>query len=452
MPQKKQDHDGPWNSTTLKGMNFSKTESICARYIGFDDLGHLRRWQASHQFLNSWNGTPCGVMRNRPDKSLPPLNEQSTAQERLKRACVAIFHLVHSSNDTTFDAEAQSRIQQHSIFTDKSFPVVDSAPPTLPTWRNYSIDAWGEPYNRAMNAFMLFNLQLSRWSERHGKPDGLKSKKIPDKLIPRFMTAAAGQDPNGTRSSPSIEVEPGLVQRIQAHQPVEMLKPLRLEIYWADPIPTKEDLDQEHGSVPENTKASPDLRRLHGSEWRDSVRMLYEFSRLGRNFSSISYMYQDPATKDDEMLDLLNGAWLRTQEVFRRLDPSLLSQSKIRFKTRPLAGDEVLMEWTGIPSSLEADLVITPDGGVHVVRLPSSANDHPEQQQQQQKPPSEAPSNGMDLDSSNVPPKGQPEEQPRQPTSEEQANNIDLEDSSIVPTDAHPPTPTPIIPSISFRP
>lgn len=107
-------------------------------------------------------------------------------------------------------------------------------------------------------------------------------------------------------------------------------------------------LEEEFESIPEFTMVGSDPRAMFDAEWRDKFRALYQFEKLKRNFLTLTFTWTENG--EDENMDLLSTDWTKAQTLFQRLEQKDLS--KIKFKTRELEENEVLREWSNVPSVL----------------------------------------------------------------------------------------------------
>ena len=60
----------------------------------------------------------------------------------------------------------------------------------------------------------------------------------------------------------------------------------------------------------------PDPRGFSGAEWRDKIRVLYDFQRLNLNFATIVFRWQE--NDMDEDMNLLEDDWnkpVRTMKI-----------------------------------------------------------------------------------------------------------------------------------------
>ena len=198
----------------------------------------------------------------------------------------------------------------------------------------------------------LFKIDLSRWHKRQGKSEGLKSQKIPLTYTPAFMTTHEGE---ASESTGQVQIRP----------PVEMLESKKFSLYWADDLTVKETLESLHNTIPSSVVDGPDPRCFFGAEWRDQIRVLYDFQRLNLNFATIVFRWQENDINKD--INLLEDDWNKAQGLFGRLPQNEIG--RIRFKTRPLEPGEVLYEWSGVPSVLSSYMTST-NGRVEVIEQP----------------------------------------------------------------------------------
>ena len=377
--------DLPWDTQTFKGIDCSKNEQKTARYLGYDDVGEYRKYQASHIFLNLWliwnstqeskrfrinqtfkilnstkpqdrteqfGGTIPELQQRYPLSSNPTPDDTVDTENRKRFMTSLLFLLVH--DDTDFDPEKQMTLEREEFTNrpdNKTLPKTVDGPIT-PKWGPHPNESWGEPYNRAWMCISQFNNTWSRWNERQGKPTGLAKTPIPETNIPSFMVASnTGHDL--PRSKPTVEVK----------QATSMLEPKTFSLYWADDIARKDELEAKHQVIPVFSQQGPDPRALPAAEWRDSVRVLYDFEKLKLNFLSVRLQYKED--DQDEALDLLNEDWSVVQAVCTRVDQTNLQ--KIKFRTRPQEVGEVLRERTGVPSVLKQYVEHTGHGHVQQV-------------------------------------------------------------------------------------
>ncbi|KAL8779986.1 MAG: hypothetical protein Q9213_006675 [Squamulea squamosa] len=219
----------------------------------------------------------------------------------------------------------------------------------------------GEPYNRAINAFQIFSTDLTRWQERQGKLNGkgLKAYKIPSSEIPSFMRPMTGVQSASTMGS-------GLVQ---SPPPNKMLEEIIFPLYWDDEEARKEALEREFQKIPMDSIPGPDPRSYSGKEWRDGVRLLYDFERLSINFLSIVFVYLDRYDHSRQSLDLLDGNWEEVRDVLTGLTQTQIT--KIKFKTRPWKESEMLREWASVPSNLRTYMTIPAEGCIEPTSVAS---------------------------------------------------------------------------------
>ena len=377
--------DFPWDAQTLKGIDCSKNEQKTARYLGYDDVGEYRKYQASHLFLNMWllwngvldskpfrihatfkilnstqpkdrteqfGGTILELRQRYPFSSPPTPDDAVEAENRRWFMTSLLFSLVH--DDSGFDPEKQITLEREEFTNrpdNKTLPKIVNAP-IVPKWGPHPNESWGEPYNRAWMCIAQFTTSWSRWNERQGKKTGLLKSPIPEVFIPSFMAASnAAQDV--TRSKPTLEIK----------QATSMLEPKTFSLYWADDAARKDELEATHQVIPVFSQQGPDPRALPAAEWRDKVRVLYDFEKLKLNFLSLKLHYTEE--DQDEALDLLNEDWSVVQAVCTRVDQADLQ--KIKFRTRSQEVGEVLRERTGVPSVLKKYVEYKGDGRVEQI-------------------------------------------------------------------------------------
>lgn len=270
-------------------------------------------------------------------------SDEDSAPDKVKRQKLIagfVYNLVH--DNPPFSLERQKETAQTFEEKYEHLPAIEEAP-QMPVWGPLENEEWGEPYNRAIAALQIFSLDLTRWGERQGKAGGLDSKTSKRPLaklaMPSFMRGQSCESQNGSS---------GLVR---IRDPVEMLQAKKFTLYWANPKSDKDSLEETYGSLPSSSLLGPDPRSLPAAEWRDKVRVLYEFERLSINFDSIRFTWQEDQ-KDEEDLDLISCDWNHAQETFTRLPEKDIG--KIRFKTRSLFQNEVLQEWKEVPTILKS--------------------------------------------------------------------------------------------------
>ena len=253
-----------------------------------------------------------------------------------------IYQLVHHAQGYRWDFQDQITELFDMQFPDNPLPGLDD-PPATPQWGPLPGEAWGEPYNRALNAFQMMTKNITRWDERHGKSNGHAPNQLDQALKPQFM-----KESSQTTSTAGVLL----------HEPVTMLDKKVFKVYWGDPEKVREDLENRFDILPNTTMIAPDPRAMGGEEWRDKIRDLFHFRRLERQFLSLSLSY----IKDDEaeVLDLLSCDWSEAQEIFSTLPVDAIK--RIRFKTRSLATGEVLKEFRGIPNALKKYMKTTAEG------------------------------------------------------------------------------------------
>lgn len=194
-----------------------------------------------------------------------------------------IYQLMHYAE--VYNPEIQAKIagQFAEKFPNTKLPALDEAPLTS-KWGPFPREAWGESYNRALNAFRMIAKNLTRWEERHGKANGYRSQALDPTSKPRFM-----MDPSLTLS----EVASLL------HASVRTLDSKVSKIYWADARRLREDLEDDFETIPDTTKTAPDPRAMDGDEWRNEIRDLYEFGRLKSQFSTLFVLYSKNDCEED---------------------------------------------------------------------------------------------------------------------------------------------------------
>ena len=386
----------PWDSQTFKGIDCAKNEQKTARYLGYDDVGEYRKYQASHLFLNLWllwqstsesrrfriygafkilsstkpqdrmeqfGGTIPELQQRYPFSTDAEPDDTVYAENRKRFMTSLLFSLVH--DDSGFDPEKQMTLEREEFTNrsdNKTLPKIVDGPIT-PKWGPHPNEPWGEPYNRAWMCISQFFNTWNRWNERQGKPTGLVKAPIPETIIPTFMlnSNTAG---NAPRSQATIEVK----------QATSMLEPKTFSLYWADDIARKDELEAEHKVIPVFSQKGPDPRALPAAEWRDKVRVLYDFEKLKLNFLSLRLHYKEE--DQDEALDLLNEDWSVVQAVCARVDQADLQ--KIKFRTRPQEVGEVLRERTGVPNVLKQ--YVEYKGHGHVQQIGAALTDDQEKQ------------------------------------------------------------------------
>ncbi len=391
--------DELWDEKTVIGIKLRSSEQKAARYLGFNDIGRFRAYLSSHIFLQYWmywskanastksfrapnvfrylkssydnnslsedyTSTLDALTEKYPMQSAIDGEDEDFAALINPRLAGIVYQLVH--NHETFDEARQRQVKatfdemsdssgvDTGINERRVLPTLTEAPQT-PIWGPLPGEAWGEPYNRAINALQVFTNGIARWKERYGKEDGLRPCAVPDQFIPKFMLVKNMNEVIGEGIS-------------NLRTPVTMLAPKTFRLYWADPQSTKDELGEQHSTIPEFTQTGPDPRSFAAPEWRDKIRALYEFERLGVNFLSISFTYTE--YDDDEQMDFLNCDWGLAQEVFTRLDQSQIS--KIRFKTRPLDLHEVIYEWSSVPSRVASYIYVNESGRIEAVENSTS--------------------------------------------------------------------------------
>ena len=129
----------------------------------------------------------------------------------------------------------------------------------MPKWGPFANESWGEPYNRATGLLRATLTSMNRWNERLGKPAGLESTPINMAELPSFMQT--------TTASTSIPI-------VTVREPVVMIEPKVMQIYWNDARPRREILEKKHEKVPSLTQEAPDIRAFSATEWRDKTRHL----------------------------------------------------------------------------------------------------------------------------------------------------------------------------------
>ena len=296
--------DEPWNEKTLTGVKHRSSEQKAARNLGYNNIGRFRAYLCSHSFLQYWlywNETNTATQSFRaanvfrylksafdnnslsedyPD-TLDALSEKTPTQSLVdreiddpaaqvyRRLAATVNQLVHNSEtfdkakqrqvkasfDAISDSELESRSNERRVL-----PTLVEAP-QITVRGPLPGEAWGEPYNRTINAFHVFTNGFARWRERYGKEDGFRPCAIPDQHIPNFMLAK--------KANEVINEEiPDL------RTPVSMLVPKTFRLYWADPQSMKDELEYKYSTIPESTQTGPDPRSLHAPEWRDRIRAL----------------------------------------------------------------------------------------------------------------------------------------------------------------------------------
>ena len=342
-------------------------------------MGELRKYQASHLFLRisllwfsavipksfrmsaifkildstkkedmakQFGGTIPELRQRYPFTTTHSPSDAVDAENRKRFLTSLLFLLIH--DDSVFDPQKQLTLEEEfkNRPDNRTLPKLVGGP-IAPKWGPHANEDWGEPYNRAWMCIAQFNTSWSRWHERHGKEGGLAKTIIPDTHLPTFM-AASNAAQSTPRSTPTVKVK----------QAIPMLEPKTFSLYWADDIARKEELEAMHHVIPVSSLRGPDPRAVPAAEWRDKVRVLYDFEKLKLNFSSLKLHYTED--EQDEALDLLNEDWSVVQAVCTRVDQANLQ--KIRFRTRPQEIGEILREGSGVPSVLK-NYVMCEDNG-----------------------------------------------------------------------------------------
>ena len=370
--------DDRWNVESKLGIDVSKNESKAAAYLGFATVGELRQYQASHTCMEAYFHFDAvrprkgglkgeGIFRQLEeakdellrtfgrtwaelDQKCPVTRSpgETPTQAKLKvdkHMAGVLYQLVHHQPAWS-DNEQRTMAQQHFVNRpdEKSLPPITTAPPT-PTWGPLQGEAWGEPFNRALGLLRITMTAFNRWDERLGKASNLESTTMDPNERPSFMRGADDVD----------EGPPAVVR-----EPVDMLSKKLLGLRWNDPRPRRETLETTYGKTPSMLQTAPDIRAYPAAEWRDQVRVLYEFERLRLNFESITMWFRDESGEDEDR-DLLEGDWHAIQEIVNRLDENAFEA--IRFRTRDMEEGEIIIEYRGIPTVL-ASYLTAKDGAV----------------------------------------------------------------------------------------
>ncbi|KAL8725676.1 MAG: hypothetical protein Q9181_006323 [Wetmoreana brouardii] len=149
-----------------------------------------------------------------------------------------------------------------------------------------------------------------------------------------------------------------------------MLEVKAFQLHWADPSALKEQLEESHGTMPEPTMNAPDLRVMPAAEWRNKLRDLYEFDRLGRQLLSLVFEYTQD--EDDESLNILSCDWGLAQTILKTLRTDQME--RIGFKTRVLDQNEVLKEFIGVPTALQSYISVDDSGCLYQTAQPQTAS------------------------------------------------------------------------------
>lgn len=105
--------------------------------------------------------------------------------------------------------------------------------------------------------------------------------------------------------------------RVQIRQPFETLESKNFPLYWADSTSRKEELETLHERIPTWTVDGPGMRCFAGAEWRDRIRTLDDFQRLGIKLLIMVFQWQENDV--DEDMNLLDEDWHKAQQLFSRL-------------------------------------------------------------------------------------------------------------------------------------
>ena len=195
--------DKPWDNEKMVGISVSHNEQKAARYLGYEDLGMFRTYLCSHMFLDYFleftekaggkgfrssaifkalaAARKDGTMESLFGGSLKDLIKRypvgppqldNPLQKLVRNRLIAgvTYQLVH--NEPLFSEDRQNILTEvfQNRCDQKTLRPITEAPP-VPKWGPFENEEWGEPYNRAISAFQVFKIDLSRWDERHGNAE-----------------------------------------------------------------------------------------------------------------------------------------------------------------------------------------------------------------------------------------------------------------------------------------
>ena len=392
LPKKAYFMEEPWNPEALTGISRGKNEQLVARYLGYTNIGDYRAYQCSHPVMGvflEWLkvkegqfnsktlskllaeedrdiafGGDLAQLKERHPHSTDQISEDLCKSNRNKILTGLIYHLVHTELVWDKDSQLATKKILQQRCPDKILADIEAAS-IAPKWGPFESEAWGEPYNRAWNLISSLQNSYVRWSE--GRLTGvLKRRKIPVSDTPKFMILAQPDAEESRKTSVQIHVR----------DPTAVLAPKIFKIYWADTRSIREELEDAYETLPALQQNAYEPRNISGEEWRDKIRMQYNFPTLQRNFTSITLHWRN--NSDDQTHDLLNGDWSAAQDIFHQTPADQFDS--IRFKTRALGENEVSREFTDIPSTLRSYARKTASGQLETFLpdLSSGARPRPE--------------------------------------------------------------------------
>lgn len=331
---------------------------LTAAYLGYDDLGQLRRFQTTHCFLEQYinfhdqqyhgfKGTFVFKILDAPESDLresfmdasanPSANDDSHAT-RNARIANTIWTLVHECGAGAFDQDQQRQMGQQftAKFSGKVLPSVGTENLVRPVLERPTDQSPLEKYNRAYELLRNFTTVLNKWTS--WATDPFKHCAVSADLIPPFMRNQRDHEP-----TPEFNL---------AMQPTAK----SFSITWRLKLDVRDNLEERlgpGGKMPPGTMSAPDPRQISRLEWMDKVKRLFEFESLKLQFQTLDFVYVHK--NDDNFLNLIEGSdWSQLQAICNKT--SDVSGEMFRFTTRDVQEGEVLFQYDGVPTQL-ADFV-----------------------------------------------------------------------------------------------
>lgn len=266
----------------------------------------------------------------------PGPKELDTPEQKASRVhCMAdlVYQLIQDKEP--WDEEEQ--VLTKSVFDSRrkskelELPTLATAPDSTPVWGPMDNETWGEPYDRAINAFQIMTTYVAGSHERKGREadEFLEPQPISPIDAPEFMKM-------------NLQTQDSTVtMTVNVKEPMDVLQPKAIKVIHVISEEDQSRLEAENKDLMITTSlGAPDLRSMPGEEWRDAIRTIFNLETYGLQLQSMDLMYKEE--DGNESIDLLGGDWTKAQELFQRLSQDQLS--KIRFRTRPLGEGEVLRE------------------------------------------------------------------------------------------------------------
>ena len=270
--------DCRWDAETLKGVSLKANEAKCVLYLGYSDLGQFRKYLCSAPFLQYfllWAQHHTGSsfrshsifqllniawkedqLEEKYGETVEDLlgryakNENSDKINIQHILAGLIYQLVHHAQGYRWDFQDQITELFDMQFSDNSFSGLDDSPATS-QWGPLPGEAWGEPYNRALNAFQMMTKNIIRWDERHGKSNGHALNQLDQALKLQFMK----------ESSQTI-----FTAGVLLHESMIMLDKKIFKVYWRDSEKVREDLENRFDILSNTTTIAPDSRTMGEEE------------------------------------------------------------------------------------------------------------------------------------------------------------------------------------------